>query len=216
MLLLGDVPGVDDAIQSLRGAEMPLVILGHPAEHPEVSYVTPDSFQAARLALSHLAGLGHRRIGYISFVNTSRHSRDRFAAYRSGLGEVGLQFDEALVAYASLEPKSGARAMETLLALPDPPTAVYVYNDRLAIEVLQHLAHRGIQVPRDMAVIGFDDIRSARMTAPPLTTIRYPLAEIAELAVSVLLAYQAEPSGTPGRLVVPVELIIRESTIGNA
>jgi LacI family transcriptional regulator len=216
LILLGDVPGVDEAIQGLLAAQMPLVILGRPAEHLAVDYVTADTRQGARLALEHLAGLGHRRIGYISFSSASRYSLDRLAAYRAALAEVGAPFDERLVAYASLEPESGARAIETLLALPEPPTAVYVYNDRLAIEVLQHLSQRGAAVPKDLAVVGFDDIRAARHTAPPLTTIRYPLAEMAESAVSLLLARQAEPAGAPARLILPVELVVRQSTIGSS
>ena len=104
--------------------------------------------------------------------------------------------------------------METFLALADPPSAVYVYNDRLAIEVLQYLSQRGIRVPQDVAVIGFDDIRSAKMTAPPLSTIRYPLDEIADRAVCALQERRAEPAGAPVRMVLPVELVIRESTVG--
>jgi len=104
--------------------------------------------------------------------------------------------------------------MESFLALDEPPTAVYVYNDRLAIEVLQYLSQRGVRVPQDVAVIGFDDIRSARMTAPPLSTIRYSLDAIADQAVCALRARQAEPDAPPVRLVMPVELVIRQSTGG--
>ena len=90
-----------------------------------------------------------------------------------------------------------------------------MYNDRLAIEVLQYLSRRGIHVPQDVAVIGFDDIRSAKMTAPPLSTIRYSLDEIADHAVCALpRARRAEPDTPPVRTVMPVELVIRESTVG--
>jgi LacI family transcriptional regulator len=90
-----------------------------------------------------------------------------------------------------------------------------VYNDRLAIEVLQYLSQRGIRVPQDVAVIGFDDIRSAKMTAPPLSTIRYSLDEIADHAVCALRERRAEPDAPPIRLVVPVDLVIRQSTAGH-
>jgi DNA-binding LacI/PurR family transcriptional regulator len=179
-----------------------------------VSYVTIDIAQATQLALSHLAGLGRRRIGYISFVSASRYSQERLAAYRATLTALGLPADESLIAYASLEPDSGARALDALLARPEPPDAIYVYNDRLAIEVLQRLAQRGVRVPAEMAVVGFDEIRTARMTMPPLTTIRYPLAEAAELAVQTLLALQGESTEGPRRLILPAELVIRGSTVG--
>ncbi len=213
LLILGDAPGIDAAIQSLQAAGMPVVVVGRVVENPEVNFVAPDILQAARLALGHLVTCGRRRIGYISFVKTSRYSQDRLKAYRDALTEMGLPCDDDLVAYASLEPESGAQAMETLLARPDPPTAVYMYNDRLAIEVIQYLNRRRIRVPRDMAVIGFDDIRSARMTTPPLTTIRYPLAEIAEQAVTALVNRQAATVTGPTRLVLPVELVVRGSTV---
>ena len=103
---------------------------------------------------------------------------------------------------------------QTFLALDDPPSAVYVYNDQLAIEVLQYLAQRGVHVPEDVAVIGFDDIRSAKMTAPPLSTIRYSLDEIADHAVCALRARRTEPDAPPVRRVMPVELVIRQSTVG--
>lgn len=214
LLLLGDVPGTDRAIQNLLVAGMPLVIVGRTVNDPQISYVTPDILQAARLVVGHLVELGHRRIGHISFVPTSRYSQSRCAAYRTALEEQGLPFDERLIAYASLEPDSSVCALETLLALNDPPTAVYLFNDRMAIEVLRYLARRGIQVPQQMAIVGFDDIRSASMITPSLTTVRHPIAEMAEQAVGILLAQRLHPGAPATHLTLPVELIIRESTTG--
>lgn len=216
LLLLGDVPGVDEAIEALCAAALPLVVLGRSVARRDVSYITVDTLQATRLALTHLAALGRRRIGYVSFSSASRYSQERLAAYCAVAHELGLPCAETLVAYASLEPESGARAIAALLARPEPPNAVFVYNDRLAIEVLQWLAQHGVRVPQDLAVVGFDDIRTARMTMPPLTTLRYPLAEVAEQGVNALLARQAETAGSPQRLVLPVELIVRGSTVENA
>ena len=215
LLVLGDVPGLDDTLRGFRGAGMPLVVLGRLVDDPTVSCISMDVQQAARLALGHLVELGHRRIGYISFASTSRYSQERTLCYRNALSAFGLPHDRRLEAYASLQPESGARAMEAFLALDEPPTAVYVYNDRLAIEVLQYLSQRGVRVPQDVAVIGFDDIRSAKMTAPPLSTIRYSLDEIADQAVCALRARRAEPDAPPMRLVVPVELVTRQSTLGH-
>ncbi|MGC8780032.1 MAG: LacI family DNA-binding transcriptional regulator, partial [Anaerolineae bacterium] len=214
LLLIGDVPGVDRALQSLLIVGMPLVVLGRPVNDPQISYVTPDILQGARLALGHLVELGHRRIGYVSFVPSSRYSQNRCAAYRTALEELGLPFDERLIAYASLEPESSARALQALLALDDPPTAVYMFNDRMAIEVLRDLARRGIRVPQQVAIVGFDDIRSASMITPSLTTIRHPIAEVAEQAVGILLAHRPDPTAPVTRLTLPVELVIRESTTG--
>lgn len=215
LLLLGDLPGTDEAIHRLRSAAMPLVVLGRQIERTDVSYVTIDLWQATRLALGHLVALGRRRIGYISFSRASRYSQERLTAYRSVAAELGLPHDDSLIAYASLEPDSGAHAIAALLAGPQPPDAVFVYNDRLAIEVLQRLAQDRVRVPEDLAIVGFDDVRTARMTMPPLTTIRYPLAEVIERAVGALLTHQSEPDSQAIRQIVPVELIVRGSTSGN-
>jgi len=212
LLLMGDVPGLDRAIQSLLVVGMPLVVLGRPVNDPQVNYVTPDTLQAARLVIGHLVELGHRRIGYISFVPASRYSQNRCMAYRIALEENGLAFDERLIAYASLEPESSARALDALLALDEPPTAVYMFNDRMAIEVLRHLARQGIRVPDQISVVGFDDIRSASMITPALTTLRHPIPEVAEQAVGILLAHRFNPTAAAVHLTLPVEMVIREST----
>jgi LacI family transcriptional regulator len=215
LLVLGDMPGLDAALRRCQAAGMPFVILARMVDDPRMSCVSMDYQEAARLALSHLVGLGHRRIAYISFSNSSRYSRDRTACYSSALAELGLRYDARLVAYASLQPGSGAQAMEALLALDEPPTAVYLYNDRLAIEVLQHLGQREVRVPQEVALVGFDDIRSARMTNPSLTTVRYSLDMIAEQAVCAVLQQRAEPGAPPVRRVLPVELVVRQSTMGH-
>lgn len=212
LLLMGDVPGLDRAIQSLLVVGMPLVVIGRPVNDPQINCVTADAFQAARLAIGHLVELGHRRIGYISFVPTSRYSQHRCAAYRSALAEYGISFDERLIAYASLEAESSGRALDALLALDEPPTAVYMFNDRMAIEVLRYLARQGMRVPDQISVVGFDDIRSAGMVTPALTTIRHPIAEVAGQAVSILLAQRLDPTAAAVHLTLPVELVIREST----
>lgn len=207
-LLLGEVPALDMIIERLLTARMPFVIVSRKVDHPEVNFVTPDNWDGARLAVRHLGALGHRRIGHVAFVEGSRYSRERFNGYCAGLAELGLPYDESLVVNASLAPGSGAQAIATLLQLAVPPTAVFVYNDRLAIEGLQYLRQCGVRVPQDLSIVGFDDIRSSGMTSPALTTIHQPLDKIAEAAVAALLSVHAQPV----RLVVPVELVVRQST----
>jgi LacI family transcriptional regulator len=209
ILLLGEVPTLDMIIERLLSTRMPFVIVSRKVDHPEVNFVTPDNWDGARLAVHHLGALGHRRIGHVAFVEGSRYSRERFNGYCAGLAELGLPYDESLVVNASLAPGSGAQAIATLLQLAAPPTAVYVYNDRLAIEGLQYLRQRGVRVPQDLSIVGFDDIRSSGMTSPALTTIHQPLDRIAEAAVAALLSAHAQPV----RLVVPVELVVRQSSM---
>lgn len=209
ILLLGDVPALDRIIEWLLVAQMPFVILSRKVDHPEVNFVTPDNWDGARLAVRHLGSLGHRRIGHVAFVEGSRYSRERFSGYSAGLTELNLPYDESLVVNASLAPGSGAQAIATLLHLSVPPSAICVYNDRLAIEGLQYLRQYGVRVPQDLSVIGFDNIRSSGMTSPPLTTVHHPLDVVAEAAVAALLT----ASKTPVRLVVPVELVVRQSTM---
>jgi LacI family transcriptional regulator len=214
LLLLGDAPWQEQVQDDLLAAGLPFAHLHRTIADPRVSFITADNRAGGRLAARHLIELGHRRIGYLGFTAHSRSSLERLTGLREALEEAGLRYDPALVAHASLEPGSGARAALSLLDLPVPPTAIFAFNDRLAMEALLAISERGLHVPHDVAVVGFDDIRSSRMTVPPLTTIHQPLEVIAEQAVRALLAGGAgDGVTTPLRLVIPVELVVRGSTV---
>jgi len=150
------------------------------------STVGVDDVGAARAMTEHLIGLGHRRIAVVTGPEGSPHSRDRMFGYRMQLRAAGIQFDEALVMPGDFTMQSGADACERLLALEPQPTALFCFNDEMAIGAIQRLALRGLKAPDDISVAGFDDIEFAAFTSPPLTTISQPKDDMGATAMQLL------------------------------
>jgi len=193
----------------------PMVLLGERVHHGTMDHVGIDNVAAAQTAVAHLAGLGHTRI---AAIGEQRHRRGetarlRLQGYRAGLENAGLPFDPALVMpAASYHRADGAAAMTELLALGHPPDAVFCFNDMLAIGALRTLRDRGVRVPEDVAVVGFDDIEESSYSAPGLTTIRPDKARIASTSIA-LLAARLDGGGGPSRDVTErFDLVVRRST----
>jgi LacI family transcriptional regulator len=157
-----------------------------------------------------LAGLGHRRIAFLAGPASLYVARERLAGYRRGLAEAGLEFDERLVVGTGFDIASGSLGVEALLAGGVPFTAVCCANDVLALGALQRLAARGVDVPGDVSVAGFDDIPTAALTAPSLSTVRLPLREMGRRGFEH--ADRLLGGGEPARDVLPTEVILRNST----
>ena len=193
----------------------PLVLLGErPAGH-QFDRVAVDSVKASYDATTHLIALGRRRIAAIGVGGTSTGAVRR-KGYRKALKAAGLPHDPALeLAGTGYHRPDGAASMHELLALPEPPEAVFCFNDLLALGALRTLADAGLSVPGDVAVVGFDDIEDGRYHSPSLTTISPDKEWLADNAVSLLLDRIAGTGGAARRdLTVPYTLEIRESTAG--
>lgn len=129
-----------------------------------------------------------------------------------GLEGAGIPLDASLVVPGDFRPESGFSACHTLLDLPEPPTALCAASDRMALGAIEALRRRGLRVPQDMSVVGFDDLPEVRWSAPPLTTVRQPLADMGRLAVRTVLGLtRGEQPGSP-RLELGTELVVRAST----
>jgi DNA-binding LacI/PurR family transcriptional regulator len=139
-------------------------------------------------------------------------THERYAGYRDALAEAGLREDDALVVEGDfLEPRGYAAAAE-LLALADPPTAIFASSDVAAFGVLRAARDAGLQVPRDLSVLGFDDIIEASYPGAALSTVRQPLRDMGRVAVQRLMSLLADPSQPPERSVMPTELVVRQTT----
>lgn len=169
-----------------------------------------DNRAAAATMTQHLLGLGHRRIGFIAGDPGFATSGQRTSGYRDALVQAGITADPALIRSGHYDFASGAREAEALLALPEPPTAIFAASDDMAAGVLT-VAHRlGLRVPGDLSVAGFDDTALARYVWPPLTTIRQPTREMAHAAADLLLG--GGDDDEPERREIAHELVVREST----
>ena len=133
--------------------------------------VTADNLQGARLAVDHLLGLGHRRIGMVTGRPDLVSAQLREQGYREALAGAGIEVDESLLASGAFEPEPARHAARTLLTLPEPPTAIFAGNDLSALATLQTAAELGIAVPGDLSVLGYDNIPESALGDPPLTTV---------------------------------------------
>ena len=205
-----------EAVEVLISEKMPFVVFGRRVEPPMVSYIAPDNREGAYRLTRHLISLGHRRIGFTTRPELGAVSDDRFAGYREALKDAGIHYDPALVVETFVEPNSGGRALNTLLALADPPTALFAFYDLMASDALKAAQKLGLRVPEDIAIAGFDGLRSSSITNPPITTVAQPLEQMGQLAADMLLEQIDNGDYVPAHRVLPVELIIRESTQGTA
>lgn len=170
-----------------------------------------DNHAAARDAIEHLYSLGHRRIGVITGPSNSPLSRDRLEGV-TARARVQRAEKDLLVARGDFSLQSGEKAAEQLLARADRPTAVFCFNDQMAIGAMDVLRRRGLAVPDDVSIVGFDDIPFARYSVPPLTTIAQPVREIGHETVRLLLGIVRGQVQSAVSVVLPHRLIVRDST----
>lgn len=179
----------------------------------EIPSVSVDEQVAGYAATRHLLQLGHRRIGFVAGPSRSLPSRAKAAGWQLALEEAELAADTALVAHAPYGAAGGAAAAGRLLAQPDPPSAVICSSDLMAIGAVSEARRRGLRVPEELSVVGFDDIPMAQYVTPALTTLAQPITEIARAAIDVLLTALegSGPSGAHSRVFRP-RLVVRDST----
>ena len=197
----------------LRATGIPTVLIGSRGDYPDFDTVGSDSYGATRLALEHLASLGHRRIALIRGKRTNRPGHSRLTGYLDFLEEQGFPRDDDLVVEVPFDQQGGFQAMTQFLALSLPPTAVFAANDILAIGALQAAHQAGYNVPQDLSIVGLDDIFATATTVPPLTTVTKPKYQIGQKAAESLLAHiQKQQTETPRRHIFSCQLQLRGST----
>jgi len=195
----------------LLQARIPVVVLEH--DLPGIHCLAIDDMEGGRIGTQHLLDLGHRRIALIKREPTSSLSTQRFVGYRQALATAGIQFDPSLVIECMTGQAAGDQAMQQLLALAEPPTAVFTHNDVLAMGVLHAIHRAGLTVPGDISVVGYDDTTSAAYFVPPLTTVRYPKTEMGVLAGRTILQLVQGKDNVPAEtIILSVALVVRAST----
>jgi LacI family transcriptional regulator len=200
-------------LQQLRQDGLPLVVVD-PANlpDPDLPSVGATNWAGGMAATDHLLGLGHRRIAAITGPAGYLCSRARVDGYRSALERAGLPYDPALVRHGDFQHEGGFLRGGELLDLPDRPTAIFAGSDQQALGVYEAGRQRGLLVPQDLSVVGFDDLPAARWVSPPLTTVRQPLAEMGRVAAEMLGDLIEGIPLRSQRVELATELVIREST----
>lgn len=209
ILLTGSMPTVAWR-QGSANMLPPMVSVSHPIDHADVSYVGVDNFSASKLAVEYLISLGHRRIAYISGPQGDAISELRHQGYCAALANA---FDESSVwkVAGSGTSEGGRAAIERLFIKDSLPTAFFCFNDNTAIGAISAIQSRGLSVPKDFSVIGFDDIPFASNVTPSLTTIRQPRSQIGEMAMNHLLDNLPDRSIPIESALLHGDLIVRSS-----
>ncbi|GAA2618643.1 LacI family DNA-binding transcriptional regulator [Dactylosporangium fulvum] len=212
ILILPPEPGED--LVRLRDQGVPFVVVDPRTAPPrDIMAVSAAHFSGARSLMAHLVGLGHRRVGIIGGPREWLVTDARTAGYLAALADVGVLPSPDLMRFAT-EPATehGYRAARALLDRPDRPTALVGFNDKMAVGALRAAAERGLRVPADLSIAGFDDIDVSRATQPMLTTIRQPLAELGRMAVTLLMRQLDRHEHDALHVELATELVVRGST----
>lgn len=204
-------PDMTAIAEQLKQQPSPWVVSGYGPIGSEAYCVHADDPAITAELTEHLLSLGHTRVGVISSDPRPGAFDKRLHGFHQALHGHGLRADPALMAFGDMSVASGYRAAEELLARPEPPTAIWALNDRMALGALQWAREHGRRVPIDLSIAGFDDIAAAALSDPALTTVRLPSYQEGQAAIQLL--FQLLDGETPPReVVVPTDVIIRGST----
>jgi DNA-binding LacI/PurR family transcriptional regulator len=204
----------EELVKKLVEREFPLVFVDAGPELPNIRVLKVDYGQGIREAVQHLAALGHRQIAFITGPLRLRSAMARRDAFRKSMGEVGLAVPAKHLIEGNHTMEGGMAAIERLAALSEMPTAVLCSNDMTAIGVLHGLYETTLKVPRDISVVGFDDIHLAQFMLPPLTTVQMSCKDLATAAIQALRAgiESDHPKATQKEWPIPTRLVVRKST----
>lgn len=209
LLVLPRTP--EDYLAELRKSRFPHVLIDHQGLDQTGPAVGATNWQGGYDATAYLAGLRHRRIGLITGDLSLGCAVDRNEGYHAALRDCGLPDDPALVVEGDFTQSAGYQKAKELLCLHDPPSAIFASNDVMAFGVMEAARERGLRIPEDLSIVGFDDIPQANSLHPALTTVHQPLEEMGRVATQMLFGYLADPIRTDERIELPTRLVIRNS-----
>ncbi len=213
-LLVVEPPDTLSYVTSLHESGLPVVMIDDRGHHPEFPSVATSNREGAADAARHLLDTGRSRLAMVSGPRQFGCTKDRTAGFRARLNDEGIRFDRRLLVEGDFTREGGHVAIRQILESGITFDAVFAHNDLTAVGVLDGLRQAGRTVPEDVAVVGFDDISIAAHTQPSLTTVRQPSREMGEAAAKLLLSRLSGEELPDGPLVVPTELVVRESAPG--
>lgn len=201
----------DPAVLKLIESGLPIVTVDRSLSHAGMDKVEVDNRRGAYEAVEYLVGRGHRRIGLIAGRANISTSRERRLGYEDALANNNLAVHLELIRSGDYKQASGRALADELLGLPSPPTALFVLNNLMAVGALEAIHKRGLKIPGDVALLGFDDLPWAEALDPPLTVIRQPAYEVGRSAAELLLKRLSDPKRPETHLKLRPQLVIRSS-----
>jgi DNA-binding LacI/PurR family transcriptional regulator len=210
-IILPPINDRDPAVLKFVESGMPMVSVDRSLANSPIDQVEVDNRQGAREAVEHLISLNHRRIGLITGKLNVSTSRERKGGYEEALAAHGIALDEAYIRVGDNKQASGRALAEELLVIPNRPTALFVTNNLMAVGAIEGIHKRGLRIPADVAIIGFDDLPWAEALDPPLTVVRQPAYEVGRAAVELLLRRLENRDAPAAALRLRPRLILRRS-----
>ena len=204
-------PRIESKLQEIK-KHVPVVCIDNSSRDKSIPSLTIDNFNPVIESVNHLYSLGHDRIGFITGLHDSDVGRTRLVGYTSALHSHGLSEDADLIFKGDYSYETGVKGANYFLELDKPPTAIICANDIMAIGAIKEISHRGLIVPGNVSIIGFDDITVASQVIPPLTTIAVPVKEIAELSISMLTSIIEGVELDNTHVSLPGKLVVRRSS----
>ena len=211
-IIVVSLPYDDPETTALADSELPCVAIDIDLLGSRAGFVMSDNVSGAVQAVHHLAERGCRRIAFLSGYGVERVCIDRRFGYQSELARLGLEQRQEYVRLAKWDHGIAYEETRQLLELPAPPDGIFAASDVMAIGAMKAILDKGLRIPEDVAVVGFDDIDYAQLLTPSLTTIRQNRADLAGAAVEALLKMLERPKEAPPVSVLQVELVVRESS----
>ncbi len=206
---------IESYVQRIKD-QVPVVVIDNSAADKSIPSVIIDNFSALSQTVDYLCAIGHQRIGFMTGLEDSDVGKNRTEGYRAGLAKHDLDYDESLIYRGDFSFASGVSGAQYFIGMPNPPTAIVCANDSMALGVMTKLHERGLKVPDDFSVVGFDDIDVASQVIPPLTTVAAPIDEIARQAFELLKTMIEGQSPTTQHVALPAELVVRKSSAAPA
>ncbi len=211
--LLLILPGKQaEQLEQFQRAKLPVVLVNYWRAPTPLPVVRADNYEGAYAVTQHLLDLGHRRIGFVRGMAHSGQSPERERGYLAALAAAGVEADQALIVQGDFGQRSGFDAGRTLLALPEPPTAIFAANDLMALGLLDAARQAGLAVPQQLSVAGFDDIPAAALSFPALTTVRQDYEQLGDSAVRLLLQHIESGTQRGMRIELQSHVVVRGST----
>jgi LacI family transcriptional regulator len=198
-------------LELLHQQRFPYVLIDQGDTSNQSAVVTSTNYEGAYEATAYLIKLGHKRIGFVAGQEELISSRERLEGYKAALKDNDLSLDESLIVAGDFDQHVSRLATQMLLDLAAPPSAIFACNDLSAFGVMEAVREAGLQIPKDMSVIGFDDIPQSSITYPKLSTVRQPLKEMGKVAVELLLEQINNPEVKPKQITLGTRLMIRDS-----
>jgi LacI family transcriptional regulator len=192
--------------------DAPIVAVDPHAGPSSLPTIDSDNLRGAQLATEHLIRLGHRRIAMITGRDDLQSAQLRERGFRNAMAQARLDVDDALVVPGDYDAVTSAASAVQLLTLDEPPTAIFAANDVAAIAAIETATARGLRVPEDVSVVGFDNIPESVLCQPPLTTVAQPIREMGRRAIELLIALLRGQDGTAHHVMLSTDLVVRQTT----